>query len=85
MTKTSFKEFLKQKREEIGFPDLGKKVYIFENIEGIIIGFQGSKRWVKPKLRGMGNQLVDPKDIIYDDQKEKEEVFENWKKSKRKN
>jgi len=52
----TFKKFLKQKGEETNNKDLGKDVIVFENLKGVIVGIQGTKRWVK--IKGMQRQLI---------------------------
>ena len=83
MTTNSFREFLKGKAEETGILDLGESAVIHGNIPGVIIGAKGNKRWVKPNIKGMQAQLVDPKDIVYDDSEMREKNFKAWLKKQK--
>lgn len=83
MVTNSFREFLKKKSKETGIPDLGEAVIIFGNIPGTIVGFQNKDRWVSPDIKGMQTQLVNPKDIVFDDQDLREKTFKEWLKNQK--
>ena len=83
MTSNSFRELLKKKAKGTGMMDLGESVVIHGNIPGVIVGFQGHDRWVKPDMKGFPTQLVNPKDIVFNDLEMREKSFREWLKSQK--